>query len=88
MMIGNARIIALGEATHGTREFFQTKRRLLQFLVEQMGFDALAMEVNAPEADRLNEYITEGRGDPRQLLAGLGVWPWNSAEVLDMLIWM
>src|SRR2546430_9872131 len=39
--IGNARIVAMGEATHGTREFFQLKHRMLEFLVEKKGFTVL-----------------------------------------------
>ncbi|MBI4787150.1 MAG: erythromycin esterase family protein [Chloroflexi bacterium] len=87
-MIGEARIVALGEATHGTREFFDAKRRLLQFLVEQMGFNTFAIEANGPEADRINAYLQTGQGDPAQLLAALQVWPWNTREVLEMIEWM
>ncbi len=87
-MIGNARVVALGEATHGTSEFFETKRRLLEFLVEQMGLNTFAMEVNGPEADRIDDYMQRGTGDPEELLAGLNVWPWNSHEVLTMIEWM
>jgi erythromycin esterase len=86
-MIGNARIVALGEATHGTHEFFQMKQRMLEFLVEEMGFNTFAMEVNWPEANLINDYIHTGKGDPVELLKGLsGLW--DAQEVLEMIRWM
>src|SRR5262245_265918 len=69
-VIGNARIVALGEATHGTREFFQLKHRLLEFLVTEMGFTTFAMEANWPESLAVNDYVQHGRGDPAKVLAG------------------
>lgn len=70
-VVGNARIVALGEATHGTREFFQLKHRMLEFLVTEMGFNIFAMEANMPEAQAINQFVLEGRGDPAAALAGL-----------------
>lgn len=55
-VVGNARIIALGEATHGTREIFQLKHRLIEFLGSQKEFTIFSIEANMPEAYRLNEY--------------------------------
>src|SRR5262245_60190227 len=45
-MIGDARIVGLGEGTHGTREHFQAKHRLIEFLVEEMGFGIFSIEAN------------------------------------------
>ena len=87
-MVGDAKVVALGEATHGTREFFQMKHRLLEFLVEEMGFDLFAIEATWPEANRLNEYVHGGEGDPSVLLSGLYFWTWNTREVLEMIQWM
>lgn len=87
-IIGDARIVALGEATHGTHEFFQMKHRLVEFLVEEMGFNLFAIEANWPEANLVNDYVHTGEGDPAALLAGLGFWTWNTQEVLDMIRWM
>src|ERR1700760_4219569 len=70
-LIGNARIVALGEATHGSREIFQVKHRMLEFLASEMGFTIFSMEANMPEAYRLNDYVLNGVGDPEQLLRGL-----------------
>src|SRR5580704_5193640 len=60
--IGSARLVGLGEATHGTREFFQLKHRMLEFLVSELGFSIFSIEANMPEAYRLNDYVLTGRG--------------------------
>lgn len=78
------RIVALGEATHGTREFFQMKHRMLEFLVQEMGYDHFGMETSAEVAQVINDYITGGSGNPREVL----YWPWSTKEVMDMLDWM
>ena len=87
-MIGDARVVSLGEATHGTREFFQMKHRVLEFLVEEMDFNVFAIEATWPEANRLNEFVHTGEGDPEVLLSGLYFWTWNTEEVRDMILWM
>ena len=87
-VIGNARIVSLGEATHGSREFFQLKHRMLEFLATEMGFTIFTIEANMPEAYRLNDYVLNGTGDPAQLLRGMYFWTWDTEEVLDMIRWM
>jgi len=87
-IVGDARIVSLGEPTHGTREAFQMKHRLLEYLVEKKGFRIFSIEANMPESFALNEYVVEGKGDPRKLIAGMYFWTWNTREVLDMVEWM
>lgn len=87
-MVGNARIVALGEGTHGTREFFQLKHRITQHLATEMGFTVFAIEANLPEAWRVNDYVLGGQGDPRALIQGMYFWTWNTEEVLEMVEWM
>src|SRR5215813_14252637 len=87
-IIGDARIVSLGEATHGSREFFQFKHRMLEFLASEMGFSIFSIEANMPEAYRLNDYVLNGTGDPAQLLRGMYFWTWDTEEVLDMIRWM
>ncbi|HJV48824.1 MAG TPA: erythromycin esterase family protein [Geothrix sp.] len=87
-LVGDATVVALGEATHGTREFFQLKHRMLEFLATQMGFTVFAIEANLPEAFAVNDYVLTGKGDPAKALAGLYFWTWNTEEVLDMIRWM
>ncbi len=87
-MVGSAHIVGLGEGTHGTREFFRMKHRILEKLVEDLGFTYFAIEASAPEADELDHYVLTGQGDAATLLAGLHFWTWNTQEVLDMIQWM
>ena len=87
-VIGGARLVSLGEATHGSREFFQLKHRMLEFLATQLGFTIFSIEANMPEAYRLNDYVLNGTGDPAALLRGMYFWTWDTEEVLDMIKWM
>jgi erythromycin esterase len=86
--LSDARVVGLGEATHGSREFFQLKHRILRQLVTEHGVRAFAMEANLPEAEALDDYVTHGEGDPREALAGVYVWPWQVESVLAMLEWL
>jgi erythromycin esterase-like protein len=87
-IIGDARIVGLGEPTHGTREAFQFKHRLLEYLVEKKGFRIFSIEANMPESYALNAYVQGGDGDPRKLIAGMYFWTWNTEEVFQMVEWM
>jgi erythromycin esterase len=86
--IGDARVVALGEATHGTREFFQMKHRFFEYLVSKMGFTVFAIEANYPEALKVDNYVLHGEGDAADALAGMHFWTWNTEEVLDLIEWM
>jgi len=69
--VGDARMVALGEASHGTREFFQMNHRLFEYLVKEKGFTILAIEANWPESLAVDRYIKTGEGDPKAALAGM-----------------
>jgi erythromycin esterase len=87
-IVKDARIVSLGEGTHGTAEFFRMKHRITEFLAKEMGFTVFAIEANMPEARRVNRYVLTGMGDPKEALAGMYFWTWNTQEVLDMIEWM
>lgn len=87
-LIGDARIVGLGEGTHGTREHFQMKHRLLEYLVTQRGFSIFAIEANMPEAQELDAYVLGADGDVNRLIGGMYFWTWNTEEVRDMVEWM
>jgi erythromycin esterase len=86
-IIGSSRIVGLGEFSHGSKEVFQMKHRIVEFLVSEMGFNIFSMETNMPEASKLNDYVQNGEGDPRAILNS-GDWIWNNQEILNMVEWM
>lgn len=87
-VVGEARIVSLGEATHGSREFFQLKHRMVEFLATQMGFTIFTIEANMPESYKLNDYVLHGTGDPKERLREMYFWTWQTEEVLGMIEWM
>lgn len=87
-IVGNARIVGLGEATHGDHEFFATAGRIVRFLVSQMGFSIVAIEANMPEAYRLNEYLLHGQGDPKKLIEDMHFWIWDTQGMLELIEWL
>jgi erythromycin esterase len=88
-MVGNARLIGAGEATHGTRQFFEMKHRLLQSLVlRRAGVSAFAIEASMPDAMDIDRYVRTGEGDPSRVLSHLYFWTWRTQEVLDLIRWL
>jgi len=92
-MIGNARIVLLGEASHGTMEFYRERARITRRLVTDHGFDAVAIEGDWPDAQRINRFV-RGRSDDRsadQALRGFErfpAWMWRNTEVRDFIGWL
>jgi erythromycin esterase len=78
----------LGEASHGTAEFFRMKHRLFRDLVERHGVTVFAFEANLPEAREMERYVTTGAGDPGDALHSLRFWTWQTDEVLALARWM
>jgi erythromycin esterase len=87
-LVGKARLVAVGECTHGTGDFFRLKARLAALLAADSKFTIFALETGMAEARQINDYILTGQGDPKQLLMGMGYWDWNTQEFLDLIRWM
>jgi erythromycin esterase len=87
-MAGSARIIGLGEGTHGSKEFFTMKDRLFRYLVEEHGVTAFAIEATMPEAFAIDTYVRTGVGNPAVLLSHLYFWTWNTQEVANLIAWL
>lgn len=77
-------IIALGEATHGTSEFFRMKHSIIAYLITDLEFRNYGMEITPEDGTILNRYI---HGEDVDLTTVL-YWPWETEEVVDMLNWM
>ncbi|MBW3635156.1 MAG: erythromycin esterase family protein [Armatimonadetes bacterium] len=91
--IGNARVVMLGESTHGTQEFYRERMRITQRLIREKGFSAVVIEGDWPDAYRVNQYV---RGQGRDASAE-GVlssftrfprWMWRNTVVRDLTEWM
>jgi|GEM_PF-1045541 len=85
-IVGDARIVALGESTHGTREFFQVKHRLLEYLVRAHGFTVFALEANQLAVERTNRYVQGGEGTGAEALRPVFAL-WNTEEMLALVEW-
>lgn len=87
-LVGDTKVVALGETTHGSSEIFQMKHRLVKYLTQNKGFDIFSIEANMPESYKMNEYTFEGKGKPKELIRGMYFWTWRTQEVLEMVEWM
>lgn len=92
-MIGDARYVLLGEATHGTHEFYEERARITQRLITEKGFSAVAVEADWPDAYRVNRYI-RGEGvatHAEEALDGFQRfphWMWRNSDVVELVDWL
>ena len=87
-ILADVKVVGLGETTHGTREFFQFKHRLLEFLVTEMAFNAFALEASYAACQPINDYVLYGRGDRATVLTGQGYVVWDTEEFSSLLDWL
>lgn len=88
-----AKLALLGEASHGTHEFYAERAALSQRLVRDHGFNAIVVEADWPDAWRVNRYIrgASDDGSPEQALSGFErfpTWMWRNTEVRDFVEWL
>src|SRR5207249_6097306 len=89
-LIGNAQFCLLGEATHGTHDFYRERAEITKRLIKEKGFTAIAVEADWPDAFRVNRYV-RGLGEDRsgdQALSGFKRCPtrmWRNTVVLDFI---
>ncbi|CAN5251552.1 hypothetical protein BH23BAC1_BH23BAC1_16180 [soil metagenome] len=87
-VLKDVKVVGLGEATHGTREFFQIKHRLLEFLVKEMGYSGFAIEASYAACQPINNYILYGKGEIENVLTGQGYVVWDTQELAEMVDWL
>ncbi len=91
--IGDAQVVLIGEASHGTHEFYELRAQITQRLIEEKGFTAVAVEADWPDAYRVNRYV-RGEADDAGANAALGgfqrfpTWMWRNTEVLGFVDWL
>jgi len=92
-LVGDRRLVLIGEATHGTHEFYHTRAQLTRRLIEERGFSAVAAEADWPDAYRVNRYVV-GRGKDRDAAEALDdfrrfpAWMWRNSDVLAFVSWL
>jgi erythromycin esterase-like protein len=92
-LVGDTRFALLGEASHGTHEFYRERALISKRLIYQLGFNAVAVEADWPDAYRINRFV-HGVGndlDSIEALSGFKrfpQWMWRNADVLDFVGWL
>jgi erythromycin esterase-like protein len=92
-LIGDARLVLLGEASHGTHEFYHERAEITKRLITEKGFAAVAVEADWPDAYRINRYV-RGIGDGATAIESLAgfkrfpAWMWRNTVVLDFIGWL
>ena len=88
--LANKSVIALGESTHGTAEFFNAKHRIFKYLVENHGYKIFAIEADFGESIIINEAVQKGStADIHDLMISkMHFWTWRTKEVKELLKWM
>ncbi len=92
-LVGDARFVLIGEASHGTHEFYRERALITRRLIQEKGFHAVAVEADWPDAYRVNRYV-QGTGDGATSIAALEDfkrfphWMWRNADVLDFVGWL
>src|SRR5437667_3520366 len=92
-LVGDARFVLLGEASHGTHEFYNARAEITQRLITEKGFNAVAVEADWPDAYRVNQFVRRISDDAEPVEA-LGdfkrfpTWMWRNADVLDFIGWL
>ncbi len=87
-LLKDVHVVGMGETSHGTREIFQMKHRMLEFLVKEMGFTLFGIEASNVGCRPINDYVLYGKGNSRDALSAQGFWIWNVEAVIDMIEWM
>ncbi|AKK27307.1 erythromycin esterase family protein [Mycobacterium sp. EPa45] len=92
-IVGDARVVLIGESSHGTREFYEARAEITKWLIQEKGFCAVAAEADWPDAYRVNRYV-RGCGDDRSAddaLKGFErfpAWMWRNTAVRDFTGWL
>jgi erythromycin esterase len=87
-LLPKVRVIGVGEATHGTKEAFELKHKLIRYLAEYGWLKTLCLECGFLPARHIDRYIRFGEGNAKDALIYQGYWVWNAVEVLSLIEWL
>ena len=87
---GEAQLVLLGEATHGTSEFYRARAAISRHLIQNHGFNIVAVEADWPDAARIDRYVRHaGKADgEREAFARFPTWMWRNEEMLEFAHWL
>ncbi|WP_391119654.1 erythromycin esterase family protein [Psychrobacillus sp. L3] len=92
--IGDAKIVLLGEASHGTSEFYSVRAEISKRLIEEKGFTLIGVEGDWPSTQHINRFIkgyTDEQSDVREVLKAFKRWPtwmWANEEIVEFVTWL
>ncbi len=88
--IGDAKVVLLGEASHGTSEFYRMRERISQELITRKGFRFVAIEGDWPDVARLDHYVRHFEYPPSEwtAFARFPTWMWRNNEVRSFIDWL
>ena len=88
--IGDSRIVLIGEASHGTSEFYRMRARITQRLIEEKGFGIVAAEADWPDAAQIDHYVRHRDAPPAdwQAFARFPTWMWRNQETRTFVDWL
>ena len=92
-LIGDSRIVLLGEASHGTHEFYFERAAITKRLIAEKGFTLLAIEADWPDASRAHRYVrgTSADANANEALSGFRrfpAWMWRNTVVVEFVEWL
>ena len=88
--VGDARVVLLGEATHGTAEFYDMRARISKELIQQKGFNFIAVEADWPDAAQIDHFVRGTRLEPTEeaTFSRFPTWMWANTQVLELAKWL
>ena len=89
--VGDSRLVLLGEATHGTSEFYRMRARITRELIAKRGFQFVAVEADWPDASRIDDYVLGGARRSKLEFTPFSrfpTWMWRNEEVHDFVDWL
>jgi len=94
--MGDAKVVMIGEASHGTHEFYNIRAEITKLLIEEKGFNAVVVEADWPDAYRLNRYVQLGKHDRDKTAeealsdfrSRFPLWMWRNTVVAEFADWL
>lgn len=87
-ILSSKKMVGMGEATHGTKEFFELKSKMFRFLVTECNYKVFGIEASYGGCSYINDYISSGKGSIDSVMFYFDFWTWRTQEVKELIVWM